>query len=76
MESVLMGHPERVSPFCVREIELYDGDGRLLDRLVDNHRTQRVIELSPPVDTAKLTLRLRKPNDLAPIALLACRCYV
>lgn len=75
MESVLMGHPERVSPFCVRETEIYDGDRKLLHRLVDNHRTLRVIELNPPVETSKLSLRLHKPSELAPIALLACRCY-
>jgi len=76
MESVLMGHPERVSPLCVRDVEIYDGDRKLLHRVLENHSTCRTIEFSPPVDTAKLTLRLHKPNDSAPMALLACRCYI
>lgn len=75
MESVLMGHPERVSPFCVTQVELYDGAGKRLARLQDNHKTLRSLELESPVTTDSLILRVRKPSPSIPAALLACRCY-
>lgn len=75
MESVLMGHPERVSPFCVTQVELYDGAGKHLSRLQDNHKTLHSIELESPVTTDSLILRVRKPSPSIPAALLACRCY-
>lgn len=75
MESVLMGHPERVSPFCVTQVELYDGAGKQLARLQDNHKTWRSIELERQVTTDSLILRVRRPSSSVPAALLACRCY-
>jgi hypothetical protein len=33
MESVLMGHPERVMPFCVRDVAVLDGAGKRVEAL-------------------------------------------
>src|SRR5207302_1638946 len=43
METTLLGHPERVSPFCVKAFTILDGSGRELARIQDNHQTRNSI---------------------------------
>ena len=75
MESVLMGHPERVMPFCVRQFEILDGAGRVLHRCADQHQSHRSIRLEPPVTTDRLTITLAAPSAQIPAALFEVRCY-
>ena len=75
MESVLMGHPENVMPFCVREFELRDDAGNALASCSDNHRSRRSIRLERPVTTRRLTLALVQPYRSVPAALFEIRCY-
>lgn len=75
MESVLMGHPERVAPFCAGDVEIVDGAGRLLGHVENNHRTRAVVRFDTPAATSALTLRVRRPSGSVPASLLACRCY-
>lgn len=75
MESVLMGHPERVMPFCVREFEVRDDAGQTLFKCVDNHESRRCIRLEPPVTTRQLTICLAAPSEVTPAALFEVRCY-
>ncbi len=75
MESVLMGHPERVMPFCVRQFEVRDDAGRTLYKCEDNHESRRSIRLESPVTTRQLTLCLASPSDLTPAVLFEVRCY-
>jgi hypothetical protein len=75
MESVLMGHSERVMPFCVRQFQLCDGNGRVLHTFKDNHQSRCTIRLAEPVETDRLALRLYAPSPLVPAALFEVRCY-
>ena len=75
MESVLMGHPERVMPFCVQQFEIRDGAGRALFHCEDNHLSRRAIRFESPVDTAHLTITFAAPSALVPAALFEVRCY-
>ena len=74
MESVLMGHPERVIPFCVPLAVIRNGDS-VLASIEDNHQSRRSIRLDPPVTTASLTIELTRPVDNIPAALFEIRCY-
>ena len=75
MESVLMGHPERVMPFCVKQFEIRDGAGRLLFHCDDNHQSRRTIRFAAPVTTDQLTLTLTASCGHVPPALFEVRCY-
>ena len=75
MESVLMGHPERVMPFCVRQFEIRDSAGRVLFHCDDNHQSRRTVRFESPVTTDQLTLTLTAPGAPVPAALFEVRCY-
>ncbi|HEX7652005.1 MAG TPA: FAD-dependent oxidoreductase [Verrucomicrobiae bacterium] len=90
MESVLMGHPENVMPFCVRRVILVQpsqglagqSDGlagepsaQVLWELAENHQTRLCLRLPEPLVTDQLELRFEAPGDTIPVALFAIRCY-
>jgi hypothetical protein len=77
MESVLLGHPERVMPYCVTEVVVAEGSGdkRVLASISENHHSRRVIRLEAPVTTDSLEIRLTSPDDRLPASLLEVRCY-
>jgi hypothetical protein len=68
MESVLMGHPERVMPFCVRHYRIVTSDGRVLHEVTDNHQARNEITLAEAVDTDALHLEIHTTHG-APAAL-------
>jgi hypothetical protein len=74
LESVLLGHPERVMPFCVADVEVATSTGNVA-RLTGNHHTRRTLAIKPPVTTDHLELRLVAPCSNVPAALLAVQCY-
>jgi hypothetical protein len=75
MESVLMSHPERVMPFCVRNYRIYDDEGKLIAERRDNYQTTNRIELGKAVLTSELKIELEHPGDQSPAALFSVRCY-
>jgi len=75
LESVLMGHPERVSPFCVSAVTLHDGDGTILGAIAENYLSYRELIFPQPVVTQELRLRLSPPSSNAPAGLFAVRAY-
>lgn len=75
MESVLMGHPEEVMPFCVRDYSIFDGDGNLLFERHGNYQGRNVIQLDAPVTLSRLVLRLSHPSAQVPASVFALRCY-
>ncbi len=91
MELVLMGHPERVMPFCVRDVRVAEGrmtmlaDGqhegsppdppRLLAAVSQNHQSRRTLHFSEAIVTDRLEIRLLAPDANIPAALFAVRCY-
>ncbi|MEM6391731.1 MAG: FAD-dependent oxidoreductase [Planctomycetota bacterium] len=75
MESALLGHPERVVPFCVREARLTDDAGQVLAELHDNHQTYWDIKLAHPITTRSLRLTCQRPGDHVPAAVFRIRCF-
>lgn len=75
LESVLMGHPETVAPFCVRDVVLRDETGRELAALSCNHATRRTVLLDPPATVRRLVIQLAHPGSMAPAALVGVRCH-
>ena len=75
LESVLMGHPEEVSPFCIPQVRVRDEAGHCIAEIRDNHLTRRELTWSEPRQFRQLTLELTPPASGAPPALFAVRCY-
>lgn len=75
MESVLMGHPEQVMPFCVRNYKILDDQGRVVFAKTENHQSRNSIRLEKAIRTKKLTLILEQPSANVPAALFSVRCY-
>ena len=73
MESVLMGHPENVMPFCVKHYRVLDETGRIVAACDDNHQARSTIMLDEPLITACLQIELTPGS--APAALFDVRCY-
>lgn len=75
MESVLLGHPETVMPFCVRAYRILDDAGNVVAECRDNHATRNRVRISPPVTTRSLRIELEHPHPDVPAALFEIRCY-
>jgi hypothetical protein len=74
MESVLMGHPERDMPFCVRRYKLTDEQGRVLHETADNHQSRNVIRFEKPISTSALHIDVQETHG-APVAIFEVSCY-
>jgi hypothetical protein len=74
MESVLMGHPEREMPFCLRDYRLRAG-GEVIFEKRGNHQTRNTIQLEKPVNTNELSIEILAMNGEAPAAVFEVRCY-
>lgn len=75
MESVLMTHPERVMPFCVRNYRIADARGRVIYERTDNYQTRNTITFDQPLKTDKLMIYVEHPSEKVPAAIFAVRCY-
>jgi hypothetical protein len=75
MESVLMGHPETVMPYCVQRLRIKDQDGKELARIDDNHQTRIRFELPESVSVTGLDIELEHPSPMVAAALFEVRCY-
>ncbi|MGC4100355.1 FAD-dependent oxidoreductase [Ferruginibacter sp.] len=75
MESVLMGHPENIMPFCTRNYSIYDGAGNLIKNITGNHQTRNNIVLEEPLVTDTLVVKCEHPAANIPAAIFEIRCY-
>ncbi len=75
MESVLMGHPEDVMPFCVRNYRIVDDKGHIVFEQKDNYQSMNRITLDQPIKASALTIVLERPSDNVPASLFSVRCY-
>lgn len=75
METVLMGHPDRAMPFCVRRYRVLDEAGRQLVERLDNHQTRNTIHFAMPVQTRKLSIEVLETHGEVPAAIFEVRCY-
>lgn len=67
MESVLLEHPERVSPFLIEDFRIEVGDGEVLAHHTGNHSGRVEVRLPRPVTTDRITIRADHPPQ-APAA--------
>jgi hypothetical protein len=75
MESVLMQHPENVMPFCIRNYTIYDGAGKLVKNVKDNHQTRNRIALEQPLVTDTLVVKCEHAAANIPAVIFEIRCY-
>jgi hypothetical protein len=74
MESVLMGHPERAMPFCVKRYRILDDLGDVRFECPDNHSTRNTVRFDPPLVTSVLHIDVLETHG-APAAILEIRFY-
>ena len=72
LESVLMGHPEREIPFCVKRFRL-SACGRVLAER-ENHSTHARVLLEAPIETTELEIEILETRGL-PAAIFEVRIY-
>jgi hypothetical protein len=75
MESVLMGHPEKVMPFCVRNYHITDETGKTVFSCKGNYQTRNSILFEEPVLSNVLHFHLEHPSEDVPAAIFEIRCY-
>jgi hypothetical protein len=74
MESVQMGHPEDVIPFCVRNYGIYKKDGTLLYEKEGNYQTINDVEFESEIECKELIIKLEHPSKEVPAALFEIIC--
>jgi hypothetical protein len=74
MESVLMTHPEEVSPFMVKDFDLVDASGNTLAAVRDHHSGRFSLDLPEAITTTSLTLQILATHG-NPAALFRVRVY-
>jgi len=74
MESVLMGHPERVMPGCVTSFTVSTAEGETLATVAEHHQSYWRLTLAKPVTTAGIELAILGHGS-APPAVFEARCY-
>ena len=74
MESVLMGHPEREMPFCVKRYRILDDRGEVRFECSENHRTRNSVRIDPPLETTALHIEVLETHG-APAAIFEARFY-
>lgn len=73
MESVLMGHPERVMPGCVTDFEIVTAEGDRLTQVQGNHQTRYCLKLNVPVETLGITIGILARGPALPgVFQIAC----
>jgi hypothetical protein len=75
METVLMGHPERVMPFCVRNYRIKNDKQEIIYTKTDNYHTHNAILLDEELVTSSLTIEVEHPSNDIPAAIFSVRCY-
>ncbi|RGN36443.1 FAD-dependent oxidoreductase [Bacteroides oleiciplenus] len=63
MESVQMGHPENVIPFCVRDYQIMNDKGDIVFEKANNYQTINRIHFEYPLQTSSLRIELKHPSD-------------
>jgi hypothetical protein len=74
MESVLMGHPERVMPACITASEVVVNGSRVLASVTANHQTKWSLQLEEPIDVSEMKITVLAHGPAFP-AIFEVRCY-
>lgn len=75
METVLMGHPEDVMPFCIRNYKIKDDQGSVVFEQKNNYQTRNTIVLPQAIKTKKLYIEVAHPSADVPAAVFSISCY-
>jgi hypothetical protein len=73
LESVLMGHPEREIPFCIKRFRVSACD-RPLFEVENNHSTRVVLTLDKTLKTDSVEIEILETRGM-PAAIFEVRCY-
>ena len=74
METVLLGHPERVVPFAVKRYQVLDDQDRIVAEADDAHLSLAVHRFEKPLSTTAISVRVLETWG-APAAIFEVRCY-
>ncbi len=74
MESVLMTHPQRVIPGCVRSYKITTEEDQVLSEVLENHQTRQHLRLEKPVVTTGIRITILEQGLSLP-AIFDVRCY-
>jgi hypothetical protein len=74
MESVIMGHPERVMPSVAAEFDLRDASGSLLASCRDNHQTRWRHVFAEPIEVRGIEVANVRSAGGYPAAIMEIRC--
>ncbi|AUP79716.1 FAD-dependent oxidoreductase [Flavivirga eckloniae] len=74
MESTLMGHPEEVVPFCVRNYVIKDLEGNVLYKVEGNYQTINDFKPEEPLNLKGFTVELEHPSKDVPAAIFEILC--
>jgi hypothetical protein len=74
MESVLMGHPEREMPFCVKRYRILNANGAVIHECTDNHQFRNTVRLPQPVASKSVHVEIIETHGWVP-SVFEIRCY-
>ena len=63
MESVQMGHPENIIPFCIQNYQIIDHNNKIIYEKTGNYQTINRIYFKKPLTTSYLRIELKHPSD-------------
>ncbi|WP_276371401.1 FAD-dependent oxidoreductase [Chryseolinea sp. H1M3-3] len=75
METVLMGHPESIMPFCVRSYRIIGDGNKILFEKNNNYQTRNIIEFDDPVITKQLIIQVDHPAEDIPASVFGVWCF-
>jgi hypothetical protein len=75
LESVLMTHPETVSPFCVQNYRVFDDLNTLVFEKKGNYQSRNTIQFEKPIFTKSLKIEVEHPSVNTPASVFEVRCY-
>lgn len=75
MESTLMGHPEEVVPFTVRNYTIKTLDGKLLLKKHDNYQTINSFKPEKPLKLKGFIIEVEHPSINVPVSIFEILCH-
>lgn len=74
LESTLMGHPEEVVPFMVRNYVIKDLEGTVLHKVENNYQTINTFKPETPVSLKGFAIEVEHPSKDVPAAIFEIFC--
>jgi len=75
LEQVLLTHPERIIPFCIRNYKIIDDNNKIIFEKEGNYQTRNRIQLVNTAKSKSLTFIFEHPEANIPAAVFEIRCY-